>query len=254
MSESAEEGKWKIPYGVSYAKLTKIIRLLLQKKADSSPVPTDSITTITNMSKNFLSSNLSFFKSVGILEGDNDSGYQFTELGTKYAKALSLDNDAEIKKHTLEFISKSHLNELKIFLETEGNDVTKDKIFKVIKTNAKIKDGTYAGNMPQKTSVGSNALLSIFNKAGLITDQITNEKLTKNGTPKISNQPKKKAKKSESDSGSLEPQGKYFSLGSGNFSVKISKEIDLNELEFIQTQISSLTEFAKKRIEENQTE
>lgn len=253
MSESVEEVKWRTPYGVSYAKLTKIIRLLLQKKADSSAVPTNSITTIANMSKNFLSTNLSFFKSVGILNGDNDSGYQFTELGTKYAKALSLDNDAEIKKHTLEFVSKSHLNELKIFLETEGDDVTKDKIFKVIKTNAKIKDGTFSGNMPEKTSIGANTLLSIFNKAGLITDQIINKKLVRSDTPKISNPPKKKDKP-ESDSGSLEPQGKYFSLGSGNFSVKISKEIDLNELEFIQTQISSLTEFAKKRIEENQTE
>jgi len=249
MSESVEEEKWRIPYGVSYDKLIKIIKLLRQKKADSSPVTIDSIVSLVNMPKAFLSTNLSFFKSVGILVGDNDSGYQFTELGTKYAKALSLDDNEEIKKYTLEFVSKSHLNELKIFIETEGDEVNKDKILKVIKTNARIKDGIHAGNMPEKTSIGSNSLISILNKSGLLSSEITNEKITPKSSPS-----KSKGKKTESGSDSLEPQGDNFSLGSGNFSVKISKKIDLSELDFIQTQISSLLEHAKKRITDNQTE
>ena len=251
MSEQ-ESNKWNIPYGISYSKLTKIVRVLLQKKGDINKISIDVLLPLSGLHKNFLSTNLSFFKSINIVDGDNTEGYKLTNLGKKYTDALSLEKDEDIKNCSLELITKSHLNDLKIYIETEGSAISKDSILKFIKRNAKISDGPATGNMPTSSSQGTYALMEIFNKAGIISTELlsTRSKSKYSGISKSI----KKGKNPVGIKEKTRSNEDNFTLGSDNFSIQISKQISQDDLEFIKTQVLALFEHAKKKIENSDIE
>ena len=248
MSDVIEETKWKIPYGITFDKLSKIIQLILRKDGDKKDMSLDSILPVADLARNFLSSNLSFLNSVGIISGDN-SKFRLTEIGLKFARALSLGNDEDIKKYSIEIINKSHLNDIKLLIENEGESIQKEKILKLIKTNAKI-SGDSVGSMPKTSKAGANSLLQWFNKIGLISDAIV-------GT-KIETKPNdKKSKSSEKPSFSSKKSlplktGDDFTLNMNKVSLEISSSIDLDDLESAKKHIDILFEDAKKKIQSRQ--
>ena len=201
---------------------------------------------MTSLPKNFLSTNLSFLKSVNIVCGDNTEGYKFTELGKRYVDALYLEKDGDIEKCSLELITNSHLNDLKIHIETEESEISKDSILKFIKRNARIFDGASAGNMPENSSRGAHTLMEIFNKAGIISDEILSTRIS--SKPSINSKPAKKKKTSSANKNKTKPEEDNFTLNSDNFSIRISKKIDSNELEFIKSQVLSLFEMLERKL------
>lgn len=251
MSEQ-ESNKWNIPYGITYEKLSKILKGLHQKKGDLNKVSFDSILSLSGLHKNFLSTNLSFLKSINTIEGDNSEGYKITDLGKKFADALYLDKEEDIKNCLIELITKSHLNDLKIYIETEGDSLSKDGILKFIKRNARISDGPATGNMPKSSAQGAYALIDMFNKAKIITDELTN--IRSQVKPASSKSTKeKRTNKKDTHQSELTNQDS-FTLGSDTFSIQINKKISKDDFEFIKNQIMSWFDYVKKKIDNNNSE
>lgn len=248
MLSTSEDGKWKIPYGVSSDKLTKILRFILQKHGDKNFVSVDSILPLASMAKNFLSANLSFFKSVGILEGDNAQGYKLTELGGKYATAISMEKDQDIQKCTLEIIKNSYLNDLNLLIESEKDTITSDNLYRFIKTNARVSDGPFTGNMNQHSSTGAFVLLNMFEKSGILPKGII-EAVSSKKEGKSTPSSKQKKIRGEDLSDEKKDTDNYFTLKSEMFSISISKKIDPSELEYTKKQIDALFDFVKDKIE-----
>lgn len=246
--------KWNIPYGISYEKLTKIVRVLLQKKGDINEVSLDTLIQLTSLLKNYLSTNLSFLKSINIVCGDNIEGYKLTELGKKYVDALHFEKDEDIKKYSLELITESHLNDLKIYIETEESKLSKDGILKFIKKNARIADGASAGNMPKQSSQGAHTLMEIFNKAGIISAEILSTQMLSKSSINSKPAKKKNIGSTNKNKNEIKPKEDNFTLSSDSFSIQISKKIDLNDLEFIKSQILALFEHVKKKIKDSKIE
>lgn len=251
MSEVNEETKWKIPYGITFEKLSKIIQLILRKEGDKKNLSLDAILASADLARNFLSSNLSFLNSIGIISGDN-SGFKLTNVGSNFARALSLDNVADIKKISLEIIGDSHLNDIKILIENEGESIQKEKILKLIKTNAKI-SGNSVAEMPKTSKAGVNALLQWFNKIELIPDQIITTRIeTKSDNKKSVKNMEKQPVDAKSNTNIIKGTGNFI-LNTNNISFEISSNIDLDELELAKKQVEMLFDHAKRKTQSKQT-
>lgn len=250
MSEVSEETKWKIPYGIAFEKLSKIIQLILRKEGDKKDLTLDSILASADLAKNFLSSNLSFLNSVGIISGDNN-GFKLTNVGSNFARALSLDNVADIKKISLEIIGKSHLNDIKILIENEGASIQKEKILKLIKTNAKI-SGNSVSEMPKTSKAGANALMQWFNEIELIPDEIFKTKLeTKSDSKKSVKVVERKSEGTKSATNTIKGTDNFI-FNTNYVSLEISSNSDLDELELAKKQVEMLFDHAKKKIQSKQ--
>lgn len=251
MSKETESSRWAVPFGVGYEKLIKIIRYVYQKKRDTNFVPVDSILTLTSINKDSIKSNLSFLKIIHVLDGDNSNGYKLTTIGTRYAKALSMTDAEEIKQSSLEIIQNSHLNDLKHFIENEGAALTKESLYKFIKSRARISDGDRFGEMPAVYSTGASALLYIFTKAGLINTEILHHRTTpKPGTPSSTKKVKKSPKLAaipKQVSTINEIKEDVHSLVSNSFSITIKKNIDPDEIQLIKSQIDNFIKFIEKK-------
>lgn len=243
-----ENVKWKIPYGLKFDKLSKIITLILTKKGDNTKLDLKSFSPLTGMSENFISSNLSFLNSINVIDGDNQ-GFKLTPKGIDFANALSMDDKEKIKTVSLELISKSHLNDLKVMIENQSTEVTKEKLYKFMKTKAKIKGETLS-DMPTNSSTGMNAILGWFGKIGLVSNELANSKIsgipskkrpqgTKRETQSTGGITAKSISKNESDN---------FVLNTDHISLLISKNIELDDLEFAKKQADLLFERAKTKI------
>jgi len=248
MSQTAEDLRWKIPYGITFDKLSKIIQLILRKNGDEMTLTIDSILPAADLAKNFLSSNLNFLKAVNIIEGDY-SGFKLTPLGADFAKSLSLDNKDDIKKYSLDIFAQSYLNDLKITIENEGDSLTKDKLLKIIKTNAKI-SGNSIAEMPKTSKAGANALLSWLNEIELISGDIIKTK--------ISNEIAGKKHTVTKQQGKIPPSGfkpdssrinknDNFVLNTDKISLFIDRNIESDDLELAKKQVDMLFEHAKKK-------
>lgn len=245
---SVENTKWKIPYGITFDKLSKIITLILTKKGDTTKLDLKSFVPLTGISENFVSSNLSFLNDIKVIEGDNQ-GFKLTQKGIDFANALSMDDKEKIKTVSLELILESHLNDLKVLIENQGEEITKEKLYKFMKTKAKIK-GESLSDMPTNSSTGINTILSWFAKIGLLTNELANSKIS--GTP---GKKRPQGTKSKPQSTRGETKGRISKDGSGSFvlntdhvSLSISKNIELDDLEFVKKQVELLFEHAKTKI------
>lgn len=246
MPPTAEESKWKIPYGITFDKLSKVIQLLLRKNGDKTQLNIDSLITVSGLAKNFLSSNLTFLNSIKIIEGDN-TGFKLTQLGADFARALSLDNEEDIKKLSLEIITKSHLDDLKVLVENEGDSITKDKMLKLIKTNAKL-SGDNISQIPATSKSGAISLLTWFNKIGLTSIELVT--IQHESKEKIPSRRKKKVKDTPTAIHDSNKTGvDNFVSKTEKFSIIIDKSIVLDELELAKKQTDMLFEHAKKKIE-----
>ena len=247
MSE-IENTKWKIPYGVTFDRLSKIVTLILTKKGDTTKLDLKSFSPLTGLSENFVSSNLSFLNAINVIDGDNQ-GFKLTQNGIDFANALSMDDEEKIKAISLELISKSHLNDLKVLIENQGKEVTKEKLYKFMKTKSKIK-GESLSDMPTNSSTGMNTILGWFAKIGLVTNELSNSKIS--GMPG-KKQPKETKRKPQSTKGIAtgpisKNESDNFVLNTDHVSLLISKNIELDDLEFAKKQADLLFEHAKTKI------
>jgi len=242
--------KWAIPFGVGSEKILKILRYIKQKNGDTKYVPLDSILTLTSINSQSVRNNITFFTIVGILEGDSEKGFKLTDKGTKLVSSTISGKSEDVKKALLEIIENSHLKDLKDFIETEGNGVTKIALFNFVKDRANISDGDRFGNMGAVYSSGTMGLLELFDKAGLIpqntlsksSPRSTNQKQS----PKSKSSPKSKQTKQQ-------PIGEIRSSESHNlqsnvFSISINKKIEKDEFELAKSQITSFLQLVEKKI------
>lgn len=249
--------RWAIPFAVSYSKLGLIIRFIKNNDGATRFVPLKTIYNLTSINHQLLKANTSFCQITGILEGDPEKGYKLTSRGAAYAEALTLDKPELIKKTTLEIIKNSHLNDLKTFVDTEGDKVTKEGFFKNVKNKGNISDGKRFGQMPPAYSTGTGTLLEMFAKAELLpTKLIEDINSAQNKTQKSPpSKPKKSSTKSQSDKktkskGSETPQISQdtYDLQSNTFLIKINKKIESDELDLIKSQIDGFLKFVEKKI------
>lgn len=250
--EESDESKWKIPYGITFPKVEKIITLILTRKGDRTTQTLDSIHPLASLAKNFLSSNLSFLNSINVIDGDNN-GFKLTKLGTDFANALSMGNEEDVKKFSMEIISKSHLNDLKDLIENEGSAITKEKLLKFIKTRARI-SGESISSMPKSSSVGANALLSWFSKIGIVSNEVADNRiqrdtsLRKKQTEKSSMGRLKEKPRIRQQDPIYNDATNNFILNTGQVSLSIDKNIELEDLELAKKQSDMLFEHAKTKI------
>jgi len=167
MSEEPNE-RWAIPFSVGYSNLVKIIRFIKNNNGSSKHVPLKTLLNLSSINSGTIKQNLSFSEITGITEGDSEKGYKLTAKGSAYADALTMDKPEPIQKSTLEIIENSHLNDLKTFVTTEGEKLSKTDFFKFVKSKANISDGPRFGNMPPTYSTGTGALFDMFSKACLM--------------------------------------------------------------------------------------
>lgn len=249
MTETIEESRWKIPYGIPFGKLSKIIQLILRKDGDKSTLTIESILPAADLARNFLSSNLGFLNSVNIIEGDNAS-FKLTKTGIDLARALSLGNNEDIKKFSLAIISQSHLNDIKILIENEGDSITKEKLLKLIKTNAKI-SGDSISVMAKTSKVGANALLTWFSEIDLLSKEIANAKIQGESTGKNDKSVKslkgQKNARSSLDS-TRKIKGEDFVLNTDKFSLTIDRNMGSDEIELAKKQVEMLFDHVKNKI------
>ena len=159
---------WKMPFNINYDTYKKLIAGLYRSKADSKHVDSAYLSKILGVHKKTLKSNLSFLRSVNVLEGDSQNGYKLTiPMGQKYAKAISSDDRAGIKESSYELITgNQNLKQMNEFISLNNPSLT--QIFNYIKTEGRYSPGSGNNPMNAPFMTGSRTLLHIFKDADLI--------------------------------------------------------------------------------------
>lgn len=257
MSEKSEDIKLKIPFGIGYSKLIKLMRLILQKDGDTKTVSIDSITSSSTIPPNFVLSNLAFLKSINILEMNDTKNCKLTSNGTKFIRALSLDNKKDIKETAELLIKNSPLKDIQDLIKTEGSDLKLEKIYRLIKTNAKISDGNRSGNMSANSATGANALLKLLEKCEilpsgiLLSQQPTVSKESSKPAPQKSTNSKRKKSSSKITSPPSTSSEEFYSLKSDIFYVGIKKSINIDDYNSAKEHIDLFLKSLKNKINSN---
>jgi len=198
---SVNDNKWRIPFNIGYDKFVLIHKALYQQQADSKPIALEKLMSLTSLNKSTLIGNISFLKSVGVLEEVEPHEYKLTMLGNDYSKA-HFSNDGELlRSKSLDLIDNSHLKELSDKLKINPNIGLKE-LYLSIKTLGRLSSGTGISGMSGPYAAGAKTLLHVFKDADLIPKSIeldvagqhltTSTKSKKASTPKIKSKPKQK--------------------------------------------------------------
>jgi len=94
--------KWRTPFNIGFDKFTLICKALYQQQADTKPVTLEKLVALTSLNKTSLATNLSFLKSVGIIEELESHEYKLTTLGRDYTKAHFSEDKKLLKSTSLE--------------------------------------------------------------------------------------------------------------------------------------------------------
>lgn len=250
--EESKEEKWRIPVNIGYDTLKVILNSLYQKNADKNHVSSEDISKVTGLQRTAVTMNLSFLESIDVIKGDSKSGFMFTNAGSELAKSLSMDNRDLIKRNWQEVIQNSHLNDLMHYIENYKDNLSTDKLFKYIKTQARAPDGPSSGGMAQPYATGSRTLLLIFGDADLLPEQIISElqEKKKSSKPKqMSRQKPKQTNIQDEDTVSINVSesssdvvGRIIVNGVGYIDIKDQDSLNI---------AGSYLEMIKKKIEEH---
>ena len=170
--EDVNEEKWRIPFNIGYDKFTLINKALYQQQADSKPVSVKKLISLTSLNRASLGVNISFLKSVGIVEESELRKYKLTTpLGRDYGKAHFSEDKKLLKSTSLQLIEDSHLSSLSDKLKLNKNMELKD-FYSSIKTLGRLSPGGGISGMSAPYATGARTLLFIFKDAGLIPESI----------------------------------------------------------------------------------
>lgn len=257
MEDKQNLTNWKIPYGVGYSKLIKLMRLILQKNGDKQLLSIDSIISSSIMPSNFVPSNLAFLKSIKIIEMTDTKSCRLTDTGTKFIRALSLDNKKDVEEYGKSLIKNSYLKDIQDLIETEGKELTVEKLYRLIKTNANISDGDRSGNMPTSSSTGVNALLQFLEKCKVLPLGILQppkSSILKN-TPKTTKKFTKKHQTIPTNTNTqpITNSDEFYTLKSDTFNISIRKSLNLDDFETIEDHMVLFLKSIKNKINSNST-
>lgn len=204
MTEEAGE-KW-VPFNTGYRGYKKILQTLYRLKADSKKISAADVGSTSGLGNKSSSYTLLFLRSLKVLEGDAKNGYQFTPEGLEYTKAILENNNEEIKKTCLKLIDSSHLKKFRTYLEINQKEITEEKFFNKVKTEARMPEGQRKFGLDQPYITGIKTLLQIFQTAGLIPDNILLKPAKEFGGEKKSKKQKKRIPERKSSSEELIPE------------------------------------------------
>ena len=180
--QTKENQKWNIPQGCGLEKLMTILVAIRNKNGDTEYVEDEKIKKAIDLTDSLVTSNLTFFKSVNLIEKQSGKT-KLTEIGSQFSEAWVRD-DENISKLILQIIKDSYLVDLFDYIQN-NKELTINKIFAFIKSQAKLsdaKDGRPFGDIPFQ---GAKTVIRLFEKANLLSkEQLEEFKTFKNTNPK----------------------------------------------------------------------
>ena len=211
---------WPVPAALGYDTFVKIPKALHQQGADSKPVSSRKLASLTSINIHNAVRNLSFLASTGAVKKLDAQSYALTSLGAAYAKA-HVSGDAEsIRNASLEMIRGSHLKSLADMLELSKPDL--DQIYAWIKAEGRHPDGSGPGKMHYPVVTGIKTLLRIFADAGLVDAAALGQARTKREGKKA---PVYKAPAREPES-----MGRLYVKGSGTVDINDPDTLAIAEM------------------------
>ena len=162
------EGKWILPTNMSYDRFIITVKSLLVSKADQKTVEVEELTKNIGVVIKTVRQCLSFLENVGVVEFSGRDQCSLTAIGMSYADAHMKENIDQIQRVTLEIINQSHLNDLANVIKINKN-ITRNDLYKRIKTFGKYPDGKGAGKMHPPVTAGATIVLRLFEDAGLLS-------------------------------------------------------------------------------------
>ena len=196
-----DDQRWRIPIGLSYNALKIILTSIYQKHGDQKIIPLDDIVKTSGLTRKIVAANLKFFQSIDLVTGDSKSGFQFTPLGTQFAKALIQKNDEEIKNTIKTIVSKTHIKDIVDHISVRGENISLSQLYGFIKAESRVPDGNMPGNMLPTYFTGTRALLTMLDTAELLPQNVSEELLKggKHNTSRTKSKPDKSRTKSKPD-------------------------------------------------------
>lgn len=214
-NENAEEtvesaSSWTLPFNISIETLDMIIKAFFQAKADEKSVVITQIEKLTSLNLNTLKANTTFLVAIGVLlgEGEKRDLYKLTELGTRYAKALSERDPQAIMSINREILDNSFLKDLTGFVELHkaGGKLNFDAIFNHIKTMARLKENPkHSRGIAAPYATGVGTVIEMLVRAGVIDESLlAKPTIKRTETPKVKSTKKQDEEKSIKTDSSLE--------------------------------------------------
>ena len=243
--QTKENQKWNIPQGCGLEKLMTILTAIRNKNGDREYIEDESFKKAIDLSESLIPPNLTFFESIKLIEREGKKT-KLTKIGNELTEAW-VRKDENISKLIQQVIKESHLIDLHDYVKTnEGIKIT--KIFTFIKSQAKLpdaKDGRPFSDIPFQ---GVKALIKLFEKADLLTNEQKSEfENYKNTNPKSTSTKSQKIKSVKKTTDVKKPNISQDS--SGNLSLPSGIEIPLSSsknVEFGIMQLKVLLEELKK--------
>ncbi len=248
------DDKWRMPFNIGYDKFVLINKALYQQQVDSKPVSLEKLLSLTSLNKSTLVSNISFLKSIGIVEEFESHEYKLTTpLGSTYAKAHFGEDKKLIESTTIKLIENSHLNLLSDKLKLNKNMELKD-LYSYIKTLGRFSSGSEMSGMSAPYATGAKTLLHIFKDAGLISESIElnvsgQHLVSQTKSTNISSKPKSKSREksvkqiSTSTNETISTLGKLIVKGIGTIDINDDDTLGIAEM---------YLNLLKKKIQSNQ--
>ena len=171
MAEEEKNDKWIVPANISYDNYILILRTLYQLNADSKPVVLDDLAKQTQLQKPTVSADMSFLKSIDVIESDTKNGYKLTSFGKDYCKAIYTGDKELIEKSSSEIIEKSHLKSLLDNIKIKP-DVTLESLYGFIKGQGRFSDGLGISGMSTPYATAGKTILKIFKDANKLPENI----------------------------------------------------------------------------------
>jgi len=155
------------PTNVGYDSFKKILSTLHILHADTKRISLDSIASSSGFKKTSVSSTIFFRESIGVV-GTNDEGISMTPRGQAYIRAVVEDDSEKIKTETKKIVDNTFLNKLKNFVTINKSDLTLEKLYKHVQSEARFGPGAGPFGLHQPHATAVKTLLQIMKDSGYL--------------------------------------------------------------------------------------
>ncbi|MFY3741920.1 MAG: hypothetical protein HMLIMOIP_002381 [Candidatus Nitrosomirales archaeon] len=135
LGEDATDSRFSVPFGLKFQDWQLMVRGLAQKGANSRPVSSDELSTLTAIHAKKIAANLGFLKNLGVCTLESKgSSIMLTDKGLAYANALVMQDKNKQDELITEFV-KSGLKQVIEFcdLHRQSGDLSYPDLFNHIK-------------------------------------------------------------------------------------------------------------------------
>lgn len=157
------------PTNVGYDSYKKIINTLHVLKADTITISMDSVASSSGFRRNSIGNTMNFLESIGVVKIDQ-SEVSLTPRGQTYVRAMAEEDPTKIKEETKKIIDTTYLNKLKNFIMINKSDLTLEKLYKHVQTEARFGAGTGPFGLHQPHATSVKTLLQITKDSGYLPE------------------------------------------------------------------------------------